>query len=49
MTRLVPEGLSGCPSGSSFPAPVFSALLVPCVHSGGAGPGRGVTVLRDAP
>ena len=21
LTRLVPEGLSGCPSGSSFPAP----------------------------
>ena len=29
MTRLVPEGLSGCPSGSSFPAHVFTAMLVP--------------------
>ena len=29
MTRLVPEGLSGCPSGSSFPVPVFTAMLVP--------------------
>ena len=29
MTRLVPDGLSGCPSGSSFPVPVFTAMLVP--------------------
>jgi hypothetical protein len=29
MTRLVPEGLSGCPSGSSFPIPAFKAMLVP--------------------
>ena len=29
MTRLVPEGLSGGPSGPSFPVPAFTALLVP--------------------
>jgi hypothetical protein len=29
-TRLVPEGLPGGPSGSSFPAPAFTAMLVPC-------------------
>ena len=28
-TWLVPDGLSGCPSGSSFPVPVFAAMLVP--------------------
>jgi hypothetical protein len=29
MTRLVPDGLSGCPSGSSSTVPVFTAMLVP--------------------
>ena len=29
MTRLVPDGPSGRPSGSSFPVPVFTAMLVP--------------------
>jgi hypothetical protein len=29
MTWLVPDGLSGCPSGSSSPVPVFTAMLVP--------------------
>ena len=29
MTRLVPDGRLGCPSGSSFPVPVFTAMLVP--------------------
>ena len=29
MTRLVPDGRLGCPSGSSSPVPVFTAMLVP--------------------
>jgi hypothetical protein len=29
MTRLVPAGRLGYPSGSSFPVPVFTEMLVP--------------------
>jgi len=29
MTRLVPDGRLWCPSGSSSPVPVFTAMLVP--------------------
>ena len=29
MTRLVLDRLSGCPPGSSFPVPAFTAMLVP--------------------